>query len=507
MMDSSRRRKIRFIELQGRPERPLNAWITRWPLLGGITLATMLHERGYDVSVYNENISGPIETHAAAYDDVCSADVVGIGIMTPTASRGYTVADRIRRDAPGATVVLGGVHATMRPAEALAHGDIVVCGEGESVIEAIARGDVPGGIVQAPRLEDLDELPTLNHFLMRDFDKLLERQGRRALYELPVMTSRGCPYGCTYCTVTRMFGRKVRRQSVSKVVHDLRRYAEQGFSRFFFYDDNLTADRAWATSLFERIRPMRLRFKAQTRVDFPWIDRARRQRDDALLRAMHKAGGDTLFIGYETIDEGTARHWNKGYGGGRRLVDRLAEDTKILHDHGFWIHGMFVMGPHHTARTVEGIVRFARRVQIETLQISVLTPLPGTPLFEEMRPHLIFRRFPADWDYYDGTHVVYDHCRMGVEGMQRAVLNAHRDFYLWGGWGWRTLRWLATNPMTFGEKLQDIWRGARIAKTQLHAWGKEIDTFCQEVRKRAPALAAAKGAPASRQQERCCSCR
>ena len=79
-------RTVIFIEPQGRAGRPFSAWIGRWPLLGPITLATILPERGYDAWVYNENVSGPLPENADAYAEVCAADVVGISIMTPTAA-------------------------------------------------------------------------------------------------------------------------------------------------------------------------------------------------------------------------------------------------------------------------------------------------------------------------------------------------------------------------------------------------------------------------------------
>jgi anaerobic magnesium-protoporphyrin IX monomethyl ester cyclase len=480
----SDQRKVRIIEPQGQPDRPLNAWISRWPLLGPITLATILDEGGHDAGVYNENVSGPLDANPEAYEDVCSADVVGISIMTPTAARGYRIADQIRRDAPGAKIVFGGVHATFRPAEALAHGDIVVCGEGEKVIEPIARGEVDDGIIQAPPLEDLDEIPTLNHFLMRDFDKLLGSCRRRELYELPVMTSRGCPYGCVYCCVTRMFGRKVRRQSVEKVHRDVLAHARQGFRFFFVYDDNFTSDRAWTKALLERLRPLRLRFNAQTRVDFHWTDPSRSARDDDMLRAMRRAGCDMLFIGYETIDEATAREWNKGYRGARSLEARLQEDTKILHDNGFWIHGMFVMGPQHTRKTAFGIVDFARRCEIETIQIGILAPYPGTPLFERLRPHLIFDRFPADWDYYDATHCVFNHGRVSPEELQQAVFDANCRFYRWGGWSPRAFRSMAARPMSATDKLVELVSGVRTAKTMMKKWRRETDAFLDVLRER-----------------------
>jgi len=478
-------KRVRFIEPQGRRGRPFNAWITRWPLLGPITLASVLDARGYDVAVYNENISGPLLEDSAALEEICSADVVGISIMTPTAARGYAIADRIRQQRPALKIVFGGVHATFCPEEALSHGDIVVRGEGESVIEAIASGEIRQGIVRGDPVVDLDSIPTLNHFLMRDFDKLFRRFRPRGLYQLPVMTSRGCPYGCRYCTVTRMFGRKVRRQSVEKVHHDICRYAEQGFRHFFFYDDNFTTDRNWTPRLLERMAPMRLRFNAQVRADFHWLDRARRRRDDVVLRGMRKAGGDVLYIGYETIDESTAKQWHKGYGGRGSLRSRLLEDTRILHENGFWIHGMFVLGPQHTRRTADQIVAFARRSELETLQISILTPFPGTPLMVQMRPHLVLDNFPADWDYYDGTHCVYNHSRLGIEAFQKTVLEAHRRFYGWGGWSLRRFRALAGQRTPVVNKLAELWAQAATARTTLRSWKEETRSFLETIKARA----------------------
>jgi radical SAM superfamily enzyme YgiQ (UPF0313 family) len=476
---------MRFIEPGGRAGRPFNAWITRWPLLGGITLATVLDERGYDAGVYNENISGPLEANEPARQDVLSADVIGIGIMTATARRGYELAQWIKRLAPQVTVVLGGVHATMMPQEAAQYGDVVVCGEGETVIEAIAAGQITHGIVRAEPLADLDALPTLNHFLMRDFDKLLASYRKRPLYELPLMTSRGCPHACTYCSVTRMFGRQVRRQSVEKVMRDLEHYASQGFEQFFFYDDNFMTDREWTTRLMERTRPMHIDFKAQARIDFHWLDRQRRQQDTAMLRALRRGGARLLFVGYETLDEATAKGWHKGYAGPAGLEQRMVQDTRILHDAGLWLHGMFVLGPEHTAQTAEHIIDFAKSVRMETLQISILTPLPGTPLLDQMRPHLFFTDFPNDWDFFDGAHCVYDHGRLGIEETQRAVLSAHRRFYRSCSLNPRVIRaQLGPRPLTVVDKLRDMWWGVKTAREIMGNWRREIDEFATQVQRR-----------------------
>ena len=479
----SQKRKIRFIEPHGRPGRPFNAWIGHWPLLGPVVLATILHEKGFDAAVYNENVCGPLEESPQAYADVCSADVVGISIMTPTSSRGYALAEQIRKENPRATIVFGGVHASFLPEEALPHGDVVVVGEGENVIEAIASGEIRSGIVRPQPPQDLDALPALNYSLLIGFDRILKDCGRRDRYELPVMASRGCPHGCTYCSVTRMFGRKVRRQSPEKVHADLLKHMEAGYRRFFFYDDNFTSDRAWSKDLLERIRPLRIRFNAQTRIDFGWKDASRKSLDVPLLQLMNKAGGDVLYVGYETIDDRTAAHWNKGYRGALPLRRRLMEATKILHDYGFWIHAMFVLGPQHDEQNAKDIVRFSQQAGIETMQISILTPFPGTPLFEQMRPNLFLTDFPNDWDFYDGTHCVYDNSVLGLEQLQHTLLRVHRTFYRWG-WSLRRVRSLAEDRIPPMDKIRKLWRHLQIARTTMQQWRQDTSEYLAFVKER-----------------------
>jgi radical SAM superfamily enzyme YgiQ (UPF0313 family) len=482
-------RRVRFLEPRSRRGRPFNAWVSCLPLLGPITLATLLKERGYDAAVYNENFSGPLEENEHAYRDVCSADVIGISIMTPTAVRGYALADLIRPAALGKTIVFGGIHATFMSREALAHGDIVVRGEAEAVIEQVAGGAIRSGVIESPALEDLDALPAPDYGLMRDFDTVVSRFPSRGVYPLPIMASRGCPYGCSFCSVSRMFGRRVRHRSVEKVCQDLQTYKQQRFQEFFFYDDNFTSNRNWTTELMHRIRPLGVRFSAQARVDFPWVDRSQGILDRPLLDAMRDGGGSILYVGYETIEDSTAEQWHKGYRGDGVLRERLVEDTRILHDNGFAVHGMFVVGPEHTGETVDRIVEFARQTRIESIHLSILTPLPGTPLFEEMRPNLIFTDFPRDWDYYDGTHCVYDHGRLDVEQLQRAVLGAHRRFYRRYGWRVGQVRELLRQRGSLTDRLRRFRSMAHVARRTLKEWEVETRTFLEVVRMRRAAPA------------------
>lgn len=474
-------RRIRLIEPAGSRTRLMSAWLSRWPLLGTITLGTLLARRGFDVAIYNENLTGSVLDDVAAMDDLKSADVIGISIMTPTAPRGYQIARAIRQMS-GALLVFGGPHATFMADEAARFGDVVVCGEGETVIEPIARGEIAAGIVQAPPLEDLDSLPPLDHSLVVGFDRLV-RSATQTLYELPVMSSRGCPYGCTYCSVTRLFGRQVRRQSVEKVCADIDAYRARGFGRFIFYDDNFTSDRRWCKELCGRLRQRRIRFNVQTRVDFHWADRSRTTSDSELLDLMRSAGAEILYIGYETLDEQTAATWNKGYSRGR-LGELLARDTQVLHDWGFWVHAMFVLGPQHTEAVADGIIEFSRANRLESIQVAALTPFPGTPLFAQSRDNLLFTNFPDDWSYYDGTHCLYRKCAMGLEGYQRKLLELHERFYRWGGASLRRARQIMREPVSLWLRLKNLWSNAKIARQTLARCRADMVAYLELARQR-----------------------
>ena len=138
---------------------------------------------------------------------------------------------------------------------------------------------------------------------------------------------------------------------------------------------------------------------------------------------------------------------------------------------------MFVLGPQHTWSVADRIVRFARDSRIESFQVSLLTPFPGTPLFTDTRDNLLFQNFPHDWDYYDGTHCVYRQSRLGLEGLQQALLRAHKMFYRWGGWNLRRAHALLKDRQALRDKLANLWNNARIARQTLRNCRQENESF------------------------------
>ena len=385
------------------------------PRLGLPLLGAILRRRGCDVTIYCQDLG------AVDYDEMCRSDLVGISTTTSTVPEAYRLADRAR--AAGVPVVMGGSHVTFMADEALCHADYCVRGEGEETIvelvDAIEAGAEPAGIrglsyrrgdeiVHNPDralICDLDSLPFPDLSLIRHNEKI---------GITPITTSRGCPFGCKFCSVTRMFGRGYRFRSVDNVIDEIR-HAKP--AKIFFYDDNFAANPAHSKQLLERMLSTGLtpNWTAQVRADAA--------RDRELLRLMKRSNCYFVYIGFESINPDTLKEYNK-----RQKVEQIVEAIRLFHEHGILIHGMFVLGAENdSAQTIRDTVRFALKHTIDTVQLMSLTPLPGTPVFQKMEQE--DRLLTRDWSLYDGHHVVYRPKNMSPYEMQKQMVLANKRFY------------------------------------------------------------------------------
>jgi anaerobic magnesium-protoporphyrin IX monomethyl ester cyclase len=385
------------------------------PRLGLPALGTILTGLGHRVRIYCQGLS------RLRLRDVLEADLVGISTTTSTAPEAYRIADLCR--AHGKPVLIGGVHATFRPAEALEHADCCIVGEAESVIgevvEQMLAGTQPQGVPSACfrlpdlsmrngdlcRVVDLDSLP---------FPDLGLIQGWRPGSITPMMTSRGCPFDCTFCAVAPMFGRRYRFRSTDLVLEELRRRETR---TVFFYDDNFAADRRRTKEILEGMMrlPRPVRWMAQVRADVA--------EDRELVSLMKASRCDRLFIGYESISPETLQSYNKHLD-----PEQVLESVRVLHEHNIKVHGMFVLGADaDDESSIRRTVRFALQHALDSVQFLILTPLPGTRQFELLeRAKRIFVR---DWSLYDGHHVVYQPLKMTAAALQQEASKAHKRFY------------------------------------------------------------------------------
>jgi radical SAM superfamily enzyme YgiQ (UPF0313 family) len=411
--------------------------------LGLPMIGAALAQAGHDVRIFNPQLS-PVD-----WADVFSSDLVGISSTTSTIPESYRIADELRRR--GIPVVIGGSHVTFMVDEALQHADYVARGEGGEVIMAELAEALSGdrelasirGIsyvgedaerVDAPLHDacpDLDLLP---------FPDLTLIDGHERITNTPIMTSWGCPFDCTFCSVTAMFGKKYRFRSAESVVAELK---DKRPKKIFFYDDNMAANK-------KRLKRL-LQMMIDEGITVPWGAQVRADvvRDPELLELMRASNCDFVALGLESVNQATLDSFEKS-----QTVADIEHAIKVLHDYGIRAHGMFVLGADHdTGRSVRDTVKFALKNRIDTVMLNILTPLPGTQQFNELEAE--GRIIERDWSFYDAQHVVFRPRQMTPIHLLQETLRANRKFYA----TWRPVakfhRWLWTQDAVGKQRAWD----------------------------------------------------
>jgi radical SAM superfamily enzyme YgiQ (UPF0313 family) len=395
--------RIAFIEPAGAESNVFENYM-RLPLMGCLYLGTILHNAGHKVDIYNENI---MQRHIDPFD--IAADVYCLSALTLNAGRAALLAHEIRQIRPRARIIIGGIHASLRPEDFIEVADHVVHGEAESIIIDLVEGRVSDKIVNGAPVQELDTLPMPNYHLLHNY---------QAMTTIPMMTSRGCPFDCSFCTVTTVFGKKFRVQSPERIVAEIKHAIEQlNMSYFFFYDDNFTANRKRIERLCDLIEQegLSIDWTAQVRSDIA--------REPDLLRRMADVGCRWFFIGFESINDAALKALHKS-----QTREDIEKAIKTIRACGISIHGMFIFGDDNdTLDSFNATVDFAVKHHIDTVQFMILTPFPGTRTYKELesQERLIHTR----WDYYNGMYAVFRPKTMSAGRLQQETLKAYEQFY------------------------------------------------------------------------------
>jgi radical SAM superfamily enzyme YgiQ (UPF0313 family) len=335
-------------------------------------------------------------------------DLVGITVNTPMAPYSYRLAAHFR--SRGSKVVLGGIHPSVLPGESLEHADAIAIGEAEPIwaelVSDFERGRLQR-VYRAPSAR-LDSLPTPRWDLLR---------GRRYAMSRSLIAGRGCVHRCDFCSIFAATGPGYRPRPVEEVVRDVE---ASGRKRLMFWDDNIIADREYARRLFRALAPLGIQWVSQAVFGLA--------EDPALVELASHAGCRGIFLGIESLSQPSLLEARKSF----NHVQQYREGIRLLHDHGIGVSAGFVFGfDHDDPGVFERTLEFAERAGIDACNFKLLTPYPGTPLFNRLDREA--RIIDKDWSHYRGkTHVVFRPRCMSAEDLLAGFKWVRRQCYSWG---------------------------------------------------------------------------
>jgi anaerobic magnesium-protoporphyrin IX monomethyl ester cyclase len=404
----------------------------RIPPLGLAYLAAVLRQNGHAVKILDLGV----EPNYPSADDLKGFGVVGISADTPSYPEALEIAKIAKR--AGKAVIMGGYHVSFLDQEALGTGlvDFVVRGEGEysflNLVNTIEhKGNLSGvqGISflnqgkyqrnpDAAPPSKLDELP----FPARDLLKMTAY--KNAMNGKPftnLITSRGCPFNCYFCSSSQFGGLKWRSRSAKSIVDEIEHLRQTyGFKAFSFMDDNFTLSP-------KRIFEFADELERRNLTDIQWWCFSRVDilvKNEPMVKRMAEVGAYMVFLGLESNNEALLETYNKNIGN-----DQQQQAIELLRKYGIRIHGSYIMGDiKETVHMVDQTIKWARSVNAKTTQFSILTPYPGTALYADIERENRFLH--KNWTWYDALHPVVKLDYISPEKLGKLLIKAYRKVYL-----------------------------------------------------------------------------
>lgn len=413
------------------------------PPLGLGYLAATLRERGFRVQIIDDLVEKL--SFEKLVGRLKNSEIVGITSTTATFNSALRYAKMIKEKL-GAFVIMGGVHVTFRPFDALRHNfvDAVCMGEGEETIAEVAERVEAGkslngveGLIykdkgkivdNGPRgfIEDLDSLPFPAFDLMP-----LEKYSLlgQKLEQFPMITSRGCPFACRYCSSSLFLGRRFRARSAKNVVDEMEWLVEDfGAKHIGFGDDTFTLNRKRVFEICDEIkkRGLDVEWSCSSRVDTI---------NEEMLRKMKEAGCSVIYYGVESANKEIL---NKYYRKRIKLdaVKRVIEMTKKM---GIETVCSFIIGaPHETKKDMKDTLKFAIKLNPDYAQFSILTPYPGTEIYEEAKEKGLI--LTENFDEYTAGKPVLKNLYMSPEEISKLLKHCYLRFYIRPKFIWKEIR-------------------------------------------------------------------
>ncbi len=357
----------------------------------------------HEIKVFDENIE------EIDYD--WGADLVGISVMTMFAKRAYLISERFR--SKGVKTVLGGIHPSMCAEEALEHCDTVAIGEGEETWPVILRDAQNGMLKRVYKAEKKIDVKAYPGPL-----RSVLSSGR--YFSDVVQTTKGCPFNCEFCSVFAYDGKNIRNKTVEQVLAEIKEIkgSSAGYKKMsiFFADDNIISDRRFARELFKALKGLDLNWSCQASINIA--------QDDEMLRLMRESGCGAVLIGFESLSEKNLSLMDKKVNLRLNYIDAI----KKIQSHGILVHASFILGyDFDTESTFDELISFIEESKLLMPLINILTPFPGTKLFERFEKG--GRIIHKDWSKYDAKTVVFYPLLMTPEKLQEGYERVIRKIY------------------------------------------------------------------------------
>ena len=372
-------------------------------LLAIPTLAALTPSK-HDIRIFDENIE--------KIDYTWKADVAAISVRTMFAKRAYKISDQYRR--LGVKTILGGIHPSMCPDEALQYCDSIVIGEAEDNWGTLLK-DVEDGNLK--RIYKIDTFADLKIHSVADRSSL---SAHMYLSDI-LQTAKGCPFHCEFCSVHAFDGQTIRTKTVEQVLKEIE-YINSTSSSYkkkkaiFFADDNIIANKQFAMELFTTLTPYKINWMCQASINI--------SEEDDILRAMRKSGCGAIFIGFESLSKdnlgGMHKNINSRY--------NYLEAVKKIQSHGILVHGSFILGYDFDWKaSFDEVIEFIQKANLLMPLINILTPFPGTKLFSRFEAE--GRILHKDWSKYDSKHVVFTPRNMSIDELQEGYKRVVTSIY------------------------------------------------------------------------------
>ncbi len=410
--------------------------VPHYPPLNLLTIAGSLIKEGHEVSLLDFDLLGMKNQHEVLRKKLQEQkpDIVGFTFGSPTYSQAKGMAKVVKEFNNNVVTVAGGSHPSSDPHGVLQESDIniVICGEGDFTLLEIINTDNYSTVLgigfkkgndiiinqRRPFIQDLDDLPMPAFEIVKIHDYYVPPSFCRESPAMTIETSRGCVWGCSYCTKA-VFGRNFRYKSPQRVVDEFKRMIGFGYKEIHVTDDMFTTNK-------ERVKEIcRLMKEQDVKVTWACPNGIRADRtDEELIQLMHDAGCYRVSFGVESGNQQILNNIDK-----QQTLEQVRNAFKACNKVGMETHAYLILGlPGETEETMQQTIDFAKEIKPTIAKFDILIPLPSTPLHQAWKGKYFQTE---DWDNfnYHSAKDLYSHPNLPWDVMQKYYNKAFREFY------------------------------------------------------------------------------